>query len=238
MATAKIGNTAVRETWDSGTRERSALDRVTLIKKGPRTDLETEQPPYGSETYLVGYVVETSVVRPGRGGMAELTVTLVEVDGSDVGIDAPVGSLTSTIEVDMAQVDMPLLTHPDFQGYEPEIECWRSETNALLRSGYSYHTSDNEIKELTGNAIKIATKIMRGVESYLTFVPVITRTSIYKYRPAPDNIGKRDTPPISVNGSWQYLKTCDRASQLGAKRWQRVEQWQGAKEWDADFYSS
>lgn len=236
MATERKGNSEVRETWRSGEVQRAGVDRITVINYGRKDALELVQPSAGNQEWLAGYTVESSVVRPQRGGMGELSVYLVETDTS-TGIGVPEGALDATIEIEMAQVEMPLMSHPDFEGYAPEIECWRSETVAATRAGLSYTNKAGQEVKLKGKAEDAAKKILRGVESYLRFAPVVTRTTTYKTRPDPKNIDKVCAPPASVPGTWDYLKTGDSVRQIGKKRYERTEQWTGvAGKWDRDLY--
>ena len=129
------------------------------------------------------------------------------------------------------------MTHQDFRAYAADVEMWRSEADAKLRSEYKY-TDGAATINLVGSSLKAARLILKGVESFLTFAPVISRTSTYKSRPTPADYGKICTPPTTVPGSWVYLKTADRIVQQTDKTYQRTEQWTGAEEWSTDLYES
>lgn len=239
MSTVYKGNVAVREGWESRKKTTAVTDALEIIKKGKYADLELLIPAYGAEL-VTGYTVSTAVLTPGRGAMGTLTISLVEKDSSSSGT-VPVGAVSCLIETEMAQLDKPLLTHSLFADESAStaenIEKWKSETDTALRAAYQY-TEDGATVDLAGNDLTAAKKILKGVDSYLAFVPVITRTTTYTSRQDPEDIGKIDTPPVTVPGSWEYLKTTDRCIQQADKVYVRTEQWTGAEEWDPDLYET
>lgn len=235
MATKNKGNTAVRETWESGTRVRADIDTMELVKTGLYADLQAQQPSKGAEL-VTGYEVESSRLIPRRGLLGELRINLVE-KFPDSTTQKPVGSIRSTIEIDMAQLEKPILSKAEYAGYAPEITMWK-DADAGLRSQYKYLDASKAEQTLAGDALKVAALMLKGTDSYLAFNPVISRTSIYKSRPTPSDYGKICTPPITVPGDWVYLKTADRISQLDKKTYSRTEQWTGADEWSTDLYGS
>ena len=234
MATSYKGNTAVREAWESGSKTNADLDTIQQIKKGKYADLLAIQPAKGVEL-ITGYVVSSSTLVSKRGLMGELTINLTEKIET-VGT-VPTGALRSTIETDMAQLEKPILAMSDYSGYAPEIALWK-DAPADLRSQYKYTDADGDPQTLTGEGLKVAQLMLKGVETVLMFNPVISRTSIYKSRKDPENCGKIDTPPVTVPGTWVYLKTADRCIQQGDKSYQRTEQWTGAEEWSTDLYKA
>lgn len=234
MATLYKGNTAVRETWESGAIVRGDLDRIELVKTGKKTDIDALLPAKGAEL-LTGYTVETAKITPKKGAMAELRITLVEKDSTSGTV--PSGALSSTIEIDMAQLEKPILTKSDYSPYAPEIELWKA-SSAALRSQYKYIAAAGDEQTLAGEALTVAQLALKGVESYLAFNPVITRVSVYKARPTPANYGKIDTPPVTAPGTWVYLKTGDRIVQGSDKKYTRTEQWTGADEWATELYET
>ena len=235
MATTYKGNTAVRDAWESGTITQDTLDTIQQIKKGKYADLLAIQPTKGAEP-IANFIVVNSTLVPKRGKMGELTINLIQKDVSTVG-GLPAGALRSTIETDMAQLEKPILAMSDYSGYAPQIALWK-DAPADLRSQYKYTDADGDPQTLTGEGLKVATLMLKGVETVLMFAPVISRTSIYKSRKDPENCGKIDTPPVTVPGGWVYLKTADRCIQLGDKSYSRTEQWTGAEEWSTDLYKA
>lgn len=233
MATQYKGNSSVRETWESGKIVRAETDSTEIVKRGKFADLAAIQPAKGVEL-VTGFVVEQSTLEGEKGGMGKLVISLREKDVSTTG-GKPLGAIESTIEVDMAQLERPLMAKDGLSDGTPvAIEKWR---NADLddRVLYKYKEGESTIT-LDTEAIKYAKLILKGIETFLEFAPVVTRMSTYKSRPDPKDIGKIDTPPVTVPGTWQYLKTADRCVQQADKKYCRTEQWTGAKEWSTDLY--
>lgn len=252
MATAYIGNDAIRETPDSGRRTRSANESLEVIKRGKYAALAAAQPIKGFE-YITGYVVEQSTLSRLRGSWGELTIHLVEKDTSTQS--HPLGSLESFIEVDMAQVEKPLTANPKLvtQGSDgtqtviDEIEAWRNSPQQRRRNYQipletltreADPQTDADWQNLAGESLAVAKKLAAGIEGWLAFYPVVTRTSTYKTRPDPQNIGEIDAPPVSVPGTWVWLKTADRVVQNARKQYVRTEQWTASDSWDTDLYEA
>ena len=235
MATVNKGNTAVRETWESGQIVRAEQDSTEIVKQGLYADLAAVQPAKGVEL-VTGFVVEHSTLTREKGGWGKLVIALREKDVSTTG-GKPIGAIESTIEVDMSQLERPILARTEYSGYAPMIELWRA-SPATLRSQYKYNDANGNEQTLTGEALKVATLELKGIETWLDFAPVVTRMSTYKTRPDPEDIGKIASPPVSVPGTWQYLKTADRIVQQADKKYCRTEQWTGAKEWSTDLYET
>ena len=98
------GNTANRLTWQSGTKTRDKGATIQLIYQGKYTALEAIQPEKADVlTGYAGYEVDKSHIVPQKGGMGILTIDMVEVAES-VGTK-PVGSISSVIEIEMAQLE-------------------------------------------------------------------------------------------------------------------------------------
>ncbi len=251
MATVRIGNTAVREAVESGRITRAETDSYEIVRKGPYADLSAAIPAKGTEL-ITGYKVDQSVLERGRGGMGTLTISLVTKGATSI-IPVPEGAVESTIETDMAQVEKPITANPRLvaqgsgttQTVVDEVAAWRNSPQQRQRlyqipladlKREAEADKDEDWVKLTGEALKVAQKIAKGIEAYLAFYPVVTRTSVYTYRPNPENVGKREAPPVTVGGSYVYLKTADRTAQNSRKQYTRTEQWTGADYWDEDLY--
>ena len=75
-----------------------------------------------------------------------------------------------------------------------------------------------------------------GTTEWSTGVPVVRRTTTK--RTGKEDKGKawfRDTPPVDVEGDWEFLKTVNETRRDG-KSYTQTEEWTGAKEWDHDLY--
>lgn len=119
---------------------------------------------------------------------------------------------------------------------------------------FQYYTGDRSegVKQLTGHDLDLARKILRGVESFDQYIPVITRTrtSAVAFTDSLNAIGHPDTP--SVPGGWEtwnenqllaavalkatWIKTVDVTQMNPDSSFTRREQWTGFDELDIDLY--
>ena len=84
MATVNKGNTAVRESWESGQIVRAETDSTEIVKQGLYADLKAEQPAKGVEL-VTGFVVEQSTLTREKGNWGKLVISLREKDVSSTG---------------------------------------------------------------------------------------------------------------------------------------------------------
>lgn len=107
--------------------------------------------------------------------------------------------------------------------------------------------------KLQGDTLKLAEKMMKGIDNYPVYSPCITRTTVWAFEPPVGEIGCRDTPQsrsgwsgfnkTTLSSDWVglanvFLKTAERSSSNGDGTFTLVEQWIGADELDADLYPS
>ena len=235
------GDVSVRETWESGSLTYGDRKEKTFVKRGKAEELLLLMPVQG-DVYEPGWLVTSATLTPEHGGMARLVVSChrnrCKVDGSggEEEGDAP----TVVIEVAMAQLEKPLMAKSDWSGYAPQIEMWQA-SPAEIRAQKKYVDGENTY-DLTGGAANVADLLMRGVESYLVYSPVVrvqTTTSA-----APKDVGKdagkRCAPPADalamLAGTWEWLKTGDTATKDAEGNYTRSEEWTGADAWEPLLY--
>lgn len=181
---------------------------------------------------------------PGKGGLAECVVVLKpKTVKPGEGGGQPAEELDATFEIEMAQLEKSLLAHPSFSGYADVVDKWR-QSPPEIRNQNKYVTGVDQdgkytTESLSSSELAVVAKIRKGVESYLLFAPVVTKTS--KSATMPDvaaDCGKRTAPAIKPKGSWDWLKTGDRAIQQSDSSWQRTEIWTATDEWDQDLYEA
>lgn len=228
------GNAAPHDHFTGGRRESAGVEEtVTFVRQGLYADLKAGMPLRG-EKYR-GFLVVSSELAPARGGMGLLTVKCVAGKVTDV-----------QYEVDTAQLEKPLLSHPKFKAVAGEVEMWRN-ASPELRDAFRYVDASGNASTLSTTGIKAATLILQGVESYLEFTPVarrITTKSGYKPREAWNDVGedcgRRKNPPSilrgMIGGSWKWLKTTDRATASGIGSGTRTEEWMAAEKWSDVLY--
>lgn len=105
---------------------------------------------------------------------------------------------------------------------------------------------------LTGSALVVAQKIMKGVQTYSIWAPVVTRTTTWLFMPpASGNLGKIETPVSregwsSFNGATmdfsglatKWLKNVERSSSNSDGTFTLTEGWLGADDIDGDLYDA
>lgn len=114
---------------------------------------------------------------------------------------------------------------------------------------FLYNGSD----KLQGNTLKLAEKMIKGIDNYPVYSPCITRTTVWAFEPPVGKIGCKDTPSSregwsgfnkqKLSSDWVglakvFLKTAERSNSNGDGTFTLVEQWIGADELDSDLYPS
>jgi len=120
-----------------------------------------------------------------------------------------------------------------------DLARWQTEPDKALYSAYQYLGKGNTVIQLTPYTIKLADKIKAGHESVVRHFPVVTRTRIYANPPTTGigaDIDHIDTPAQYASASASWLKIQDDIAGSADGNHTRVEGWQGAETWDANFY--
>lgn len=225
----------------------ATIERLTVNYHGLYDSLVAAEPATGSQ--IAGlpanlYVADVQTRRE-EGGFGTTTVTLDSVSWSTAPLSPTI--LKTTLEIDMAQVEKPIATHPSLASYADaarDLDMWRNETRRDLRTAFKYlptpDSADSAAVTLAGIPATIAAKILMGIESYLIFAPVVNRITVSDSRPTGQSCGKIETPPLAVGiTGFTYLKTADRVVQNADKSWTRTESWTGSNPgWDTDLYET
>lgn len=237
----------------------------TVVIKGKKTTLETMQLSTFAvgNTYESIWKVSSSILTDLPGGMAKLSINVI-IKGID-GEEGPGPISNETIwEINWVSIEKPLLMCNNLYGdyaapptgtdsneeqrqtIADEVSAWRDSPQQRKRK-YQIPVSsltrearpniDADWVDISAEAKKFAQKIAKGVEGYLVFSPVITKTEIYSERPPSGGCGKISTPTVNITG-YKYLKNGDRALKQQDKTWTRTESWQGADSWDTDIYET
>lgn len=237
------GNIDVRELPESGVIIRGNETRITLLYKGTATALKLAQPAKGAAvTGYDGYAVESSQLTPGKGDLAELELLLVAAPSVSGGTVVPV-VIRDQYSVDWMRIEKPIETAAFLGDDEAQaaaaivLDLWRN-TEPTLRAQYKYVDTGGAEQTLIDKPLLAAKKILRGVESYLEFAPVVMRIRAYRGRPTTGGCGLIEDPPEYAITGYQYLKTADRLNDPGEGPIIRTEEWTGAIEWDTDLYAA
>lgn len=85
-------------------------------------------------------------------------------------------------------------------------------------------------------ATKLWKLLASGTTEYSTGVPVVRRTTTRQSRIAtPGGAWFRENPPVSVPGSWEWMKTVNELRKEGKTR-TLTEEWTAATKWDHTLY--
>lgn len=245
MNTIHYGNTNTQEQVGSGTIHNQSL--VTVKIAGTYDSVKAKTPikgclySYGGDLY---YVIDT-VITPGRGGLANAVITLAPKTTYNIGAGS--GSETPTLwEIDMVQLEKPLLCNKKLAGTDDTSHCdevakWRNSPAKIAAADKFVSGVDSMgepiVEDLSAISKKFVEKIRKGIESYLVFAPVVTRTTTHKTKPdVGGDSGKICEPEEKPKGDWMFLKTGDRCVLGSDQLWVRTEIWTGADEWDTDIY--
>ena len=251
MNLKKIGDTSVGESHESGAITVEEFKTRTVVKRGMFAELKNLLPVKGAK-YEEGWWVTRAQLSPNPGGTGTLTITLADSQGAGGGAWEP--GAPEILEVEWSKIEKPIQTNPkitnsytgtQLQTAVDELEAWRNSPQQRRRkyqiplstlTREADPNSDADWIALTGVALNLAKKIAQGIESYLVFSPIVSRTVISKARPSTGGCGTIQTPPVPISG-YKFLKVADSAVQQTDGTWRRTEQWQGADSWDTDLYA-
>jgi hypothetical protein len=232
---------------------------VTISYVGPYAQCLAARPPHGSELGdMAGYRVTNSRVRRQAGGIGRLSVT-AEAEGTSVGVTDNNDATSTQLEIEWAQVEKPLRQHPMYKAdgaHEldatelADLERWEHETDTAIKGAFQFKDKPEAetATALTPDAAHLAAKLLKGIDSYLLYLPILRKTTNHPRQPTTGNCGTTGIPtdfpsrPMrSVSeGVWVayvWLKTADRATNSGEHNtWQRIQEWTGFDEVDTDLY--
>lgn len=227
-----------------------------IVFHGPYSELEI--PEKGSEiTFVttsahVAQVLDATLVLEEDGIMGTLTVNATtSVTGAAEGLEAKF----EQIDIDFAETTQPIEFHPDFlsrvqsSAEEAAMKAWlkfkASPLSVRLEKKYLDNPDDPDstVESLPSVLGDWADLYNRGIETYVTHLPVVTRTREYDARPMGlgEDLDMKESPPSSgctpPSGYGEWLKTCDKVSYTSTTgKWQRTEQWTCAAEWPDLLY--
>ena len=257
MAADVQGQQTRYETEGRSVRLDSAEQR-TFVYHGAYDTLLGELPEKGERWTVTGvsgtwYVIASQVTRGEDGVMGTMSVTCT--DSQLTSPAAGVDPKYTQIEVDFSEVSQPIEHHPDFisavagAGVSDAMKHWlkfkASPLKLRLENKYLNDPDDpdSEIKNLDGSLVAWAELYNKGIENYITHLPVVTRIQEYDARPLQlgEALDSKEEPPGSAvtepSGYGEWLKTCDKASyDSRTGHWTRTEQWTCAAELPSLLY--
>ena len=257
MAATVVGTQTQYETEGRAIHKDSAEQR-TFVYHGAYDTLKSAMPDKGAQWSApdgvsgTWYVISSNLERGEDGIMGTLSVTC-----TDSSLDATDGlsPMFEQIEIDFAEVTQPIEFHPDFlslvqaSAETATMKAWlkfkASPLTLRLEKKYldNPDDADSAVKKIPNTITDWANLYNRGIETYITHLPVVTRIREYKAKPlgVGEDLDTRESPPssgVSEPGDYgEWLKTCDKVVYTSTSgRWQRTEQWTCAAEWPSLLY--
>lgn len=247
LVTLHCTSSPEREVWGGvreGTFDEMAEDAANyIVGNAPLSPHE----PICTDSQDGAVIIQSNLQRK-EGSLAELTYAYAYIrkkemwscDMMEISKDIKTWLVTAKGGYDEAQAAVELAHIAGWEAFKDNGDFTRWQN-------FQYDEHGNV---LTGNTLKLARKIMKGITNYTIYAPVITKTSTWNVPPPLENYGKIDTPTVrtgwSVIGgtpSWtskatMWLKTACRSQPNGDGTYNLTEQWTGADEIDGDLYDS
>lgn len=232
------------------------LKTATLVLRGPWEEIEEL-----ADQCRVGFAAPTRV-EGAVGRVAAATATRQSGGYGTLELATTQREETETWNLDFLEIQKPIRNwkadaeNPDDRPNMTDLAAWeRLKTLDGAWEAYSGFYKSTEMSsstQLSGNTLKLARKIFRGVEAFSLYTPVLTRVSVVNDLSALEGLGKdigtvcAPTGGDDIVGSLalgtltglakQWLKTADRLQGALDGSFQRVEVWTGADMWDGDLY--
>ena len=222
--------------------------KISLVYRGPFTALRAVEPAPPALFAEIDAVLKASL---DAGDFTGLYLVSVQNQPDGSGVAGP-GTLTlefqpidpgATIEIETATLEKPVESNPYYSlitsGIWARFNTWEQEPDPTLKGDLKYTIPGSkppQVETLNGIIAVLAAKKLRGVTSYVEPAPVVRKTSYSRTLVSTGGVGKVSDPGAGPSG-YQWLKTSDRCVwRKSDGRWERSEEWTGAKSWDPDFY--
>lgn len=228
---------------------RSAAKRdCTVVVEGPYAALEPLVPIQGdgSEDCSFcpeGMYVESAALDPDGTGGGKLSIMCLAI-GND-SQQNPATPTRITYGIEMVETQYELKDHPKLEAGRAEILKWLATDESLRTVGqaYRYMDADGELKAVVSAAgKKFCAAYMHGIQHFVRYYPVITKTSYYRRLPGlvidglsvtggtvafAQGTGKFQNPGIQLTGfsSTGWFKSDMGAQQAGDLMWTLTERW-------------
>lgn len=188
------------------------------------TRIETWVGPYDQlitkQNAAIATAKETSL-DPTEAGEGRLAITYIEPSRSTEGSN-------TTIEVIWAELRKKIEEHPRY------ADLSQTDLNRIHKEVADPNPDRSPIFT-DPLAQELYLKLISGTTEYSIGAPVVRRTTTNPTNLDAGSAWVRSTPPAGPSG-YEWLKTADEIRHQGSD-WQRVEEWTGAQEWDANLYS-
>lgn len=213
MVQRKLG-TGITQLRSSRTSQEGTTLTIEETYTGPYADLAAKQ-------VSVQLGAKGTNLVPTEAGNGQLTVTYESTIGPPTG-----GSVV--LEVIWQELRQSVELNPKFAALnkDQKAACQAAAENHTPLAYYADETQHLLLKKLTDK-----------VGDWVTAVPVVRRTTTKVNGSLTTHGGAwyRENPPVTVAGSWEWMKTRDERRKDG-KSFTQTEEWQAATIWDHDLY--
>ncbi len=221
--------------------EKEYSTRIEYI--GPQDDLEAASAGLGESWGSYPGVISTANIDSVEGS-TYATLTVVVTKKTDLASDSTVGEKErETYEIEWVSINRPLAEHPEFYNILTaqdlvDIDAWKNEQDPTLKAVYKYDIrivteGISDETELSTLAKKYAKGVLLQSEEWEDFSPVVRKTGFYVNGPPPSSEAGQKEDPIGVPNvptGYEWRKSADRSLNTeGQNRWQKIEEWTGAK---------
>jgi hypothetical protein len=201
---------------------------VTTSDGTTETEVETWTGPYSqllTKRNAVKLSVKGTNLSPTEANHGQLTITRETDISAESGATVP---NQSYIEVLWMELRRPVETNPYFDSVS-------AETKKLVKLA-AESADDGAVAGFDTIARDLYDMLIAGTTEWSTGVPVVRRTTTKRVgNEAKGNAWFRDTPPVEVEGDWDYLKTADETRRDG-KSYTQTEEWTGGKNLSEKLY--
>lgn len=213
----------------------------TLVTKGLYADQVTAANARPRGTFITdyGYVLSWNLTRV-NGDCGVCTYQLANQTSEQWQSNTP---LSDTWSLKSMRVEIPVERYGGPSEVNNaslyDLAQWQTEPDKDLYTAYKYKTPKKTIITLSAHTIKLADKIKLGHETVIRHFPVVTRTRVYANPPTTGIGADLDTieaPAQYASAAAAWLKIQDDIAEASDGNHTRVEGWQGADFWDANFY--
>lgn len=174
------------------------------------------------------FPIKTINYFPDEGGSGILSITLDNYSGpAKTFLDGKEGE--PSYEEEWVELEKHVSTHPYLSELSDEDIA---ETVAAAENNEDFGALSASGSE---EAAWLYKEVKSGRESYTLYVPVIRATTPYSILPPKGRAGQIEDPPSEAKApdGWAWRKTAHRRMDPGQNsRYELVEEWTGAEEWD------
>lgn len=219
--------------------QRGDTEGYALAYNGPYKSLLLGKPAKGSviARFPGYYVTEVSVTPTGAGedgpGLMTFTIESVVIGGTSSPADE------TKVNIESGRLEKSIYSNPFYDELGDE---YKAEVRKAIEAGDTMPPPIEAEGDKPAKAAKLFYKLINGNTHYVETSPVVTITTFSFTRPLAGRTGRgtrvTEKPHPAAPDGYVWLKTVDDINQDGARgKWQRVQKWEAADDWDVDHYT-